>query len=112
MPRSFTCWNDRRRPDPRLFSVPGGTPDATDDESASSPAAVDEIEQLLAGLLEDGVPVSPPNDDLGVAAAAPQTHPTMPAKAPMQPGQEPGMQGFVGRWLGTMSAATERLGLH
>ena len=60
MPRSFSCWNDRRRPDPRLFSVPGCGPNNKDDEEGvwnpmESPAGpVDELEQLIAGLLEDG----------------------------------------------------------
>ena len=63
MPRSFTCWNERRRPDPRLFAVPGAPPpehkDAEEDSSVSveGAAPIDELEQLIAGLLEDGNPL-------------------------------------------------------
>ena len=67
MPRSFTTWNDRRRPDPRLFAVPGGLTDASQEDSGecSGPSfdeggPVDELEQLIAGLLEDGTPLLTP----------------------------------------------------
>ena len=60
MPRAFANWNDRKRPDPRLFVVPATTPAegmGYAPDGMGNEAQVDELEQLIAGLLEDVSPI-------------------------------------------------------
>ena len=57
MPRSFSCWNDRRRPDPRLFSVPSSSSihgEEDDDDDSEGVSSLHDLEDLVDSLLDDG----------------------------------------------------------
>ena len=82
MPRSFSNWNQHRRPGPSLFAVqapapasvsPGGDASGTG-PSSSGGSQVDELETLIAGLFEDGgeSPILPPYDDDNQSFLVPQ----------------------------------------
>ena len=75
MPRSFSNWNERRRPDLSLFTVPAN-PDQDGDISGipisnASQGPVDELEALIAGLLEDGSPIMSPGSNLNSPKSSP-----------------------------------------